>query len=64
MTRTNKSNEMNQLQLPIKIIPSELYALVLEDANGITYFWRLDGTYDGYDVAFNERKDAADRERR
>ncbi len=54
---------MNQLQLPIKIIPSELYALILEDANGITYFWRLDGTYDGYDVAFDELVDAADAER-
>ncbi len=38
------------MQLPVKIIPSEFYSLVLQDANGITYFWRLDGIYDGYDV--------------
>jgi len=40
------------IQFPIKIIPTELYSLVFEDAIGVTYFWRLDGVYDGYDVAF------------
>ncbi len=45
---------MNHLHVPIKIIPSEFYSLVFEDANGTTHFWRLDGTYDGYDVAFDE----------
>lgn len=39
------------MQTPIKIMPSEFYSLVLEDANGVTYFWRLDGTFDGWDVS-------------
>ena len=45
---------MTQLQAPIKVIPSELYALILEDANGVTHFWLPDGTYDGWDMSFDD----------
>jgi hypothetical protein len=49
LARKYRSNGV--LQFPIKIIPTELYSLVIEDAIGVTYFWRLDGVFDGYDVA-------------
>lgn len=48
------------LQLPIKIIPSEFCALVFEDANGVTYFWRLDGTYDGYEIGLDDKGQGTD----
>ena len=45
---------MIQLQVPIKVIPSEFYSLVVEDATGTNHFWLLDGTYDGWDMSFSE----------
>ena len=51
---------MTQLQAPIKVMPSEFYSLVLEDANGVTHFWLLDGTYDGWDMSFGNSGQADD----
>ena len=51
---------MIQLQAPIKVIPSEFYSRVLEDANGVTHFWRLDGKYDGWDMSFGDSGQADD----
>lgn len=34
----------------VKIIESELYSLVIEIGD-VTYFWLLDGKFDGYDIA-------------
>ena len=43
---------MSKFQFPLKILPSDLYSLVIEDANGVTYFWLRNGTYDGFDIPF------------
>ena len=36
------------LKEPIKVVKSEHYLLVIEDADGVEHFWLPDGTYDGY----------------
>ena len=40
---------MKTLKLPFKVIPNELYSLVIEDADGVMHFWLKNGDYDGYD---------------
>lgn len=37
---------------PIKVIPSNIYSLVIEDGTNTTHFWLKDGSYDGYDREF------------
>ena len=37
-----------KLKEPVKVIESDLYSVVLEDAEGVNYFWNLKGEYDGY----------------
>ena len=36
-----------ELKEPVKAKDTELYSVVLEDADGVTYFWRLNGDYEG-----------------
>ena len=37
-----------ELKEPVKVKESDLYSVVLEDADGITHFWLPNGDYDGY----------------
>ena len=37
-----------EIQDPIKVIPSELYSLVIKDGNGVNHFWLPNGDYDGH----------------
>ena len=39
---------MFQMLAPIKVIESDAYWLIIEDALGITHYWSEDGYYDGY----------------
>jgi len=39
---------VEEIKAPIKVVPSDLYSLVIIDANGIHHFWLPDGQYDGY----------------
>ena len=45
------------LKEPVKVIPSNLYSVVLEDADGVNHYWHLDGTYDGYCKPCNDSKE-------
>ena len=46
------------LETPIKVIPSELYLLMIKDANNITHYWHKEHTaiINGKEVHFKEGK--------
>ena len=50
---------MLTLKEPVRVVESELYSVVLEDADGISHFWHLNGDYDGYcyDYPFDEKNE-------
>ena len=39
---------MLMLKEPVKVIESDLYSVVLEDADGANHYWLLNGQYDGH----------------
>ena len=55
------------IESPIKVMPSENYLLVIEDANGTRHFWHKEhenrygkfhsGQYDGWSKESEEKKD-------
>ena len=46
-----------ELKEPVKVIKSDLYSVVLEDADGITHYWHLNGNYDGNCSPYAEDKE-------
>lgn len=45
-----------ELKEPVKVKESDLYSVVLEDADGVTHYWHLNGDYDGYSTPHTESK--------
>ncbi|MCH8067832.1 MAG: hypothetical protein IID16_00965 [Candidatus Marinimicrobia bacterium] len=45
-----------EIRLPIKVIPSENYSLMIKDANGVTHYWHKEHTsiINGKKVQFKE----------
>lgn len=47
---------MIELKEPVRAKKSDRYLAVLTDANKISHFWNLDGSYDGWDHVMPKRK--------
>jgi len=44
----SEQGEIMNLKEPVTLEKSKLYGAVLIDADGNRYFWKRDGSYDGY----------------